>query len=136
LWSPVNGSRYFLIWGSTGVKLAKRQRRTLWGQAEFVDIHPDLEIAMRKSVINVELFGMPRVVAGTRSIKASGTYLGDVLQSAVEVAPTLRNYIIDDDGTWLNPAYTFVVDGQFTNDPNQAVSSESDVLLVARASGG
>ena len=91
---------------------------------------------MRQSVINVELFGMPRVVAGTRRIEATGTHLGDVLQSAVERAPVLRSYITDEGGDWLNPGYTFVVDGQFTNDPGQPVSPDSVVLLVARASGG
>jgi molybdopterin converting factor small subunit len=91
---------------------------------------------MQKSVINVELFGMPRIVAGTRRIEASGSALGDILQSAIERAPILRNHITDENGTWLNPGYTFVVDGQFTNDPDHVVSSESDVLLVARASGG
>lgn len=91
---------------------------------------------MRKSVISVELFGMPRVVAGTRRIETTGEYLADVLQSAVSEVPTLRGHIVDTDGTWLNPGYTFVVDGQFTSDPNLAVTAESDVLLVARASGG
>lgn len=90
----------------------------------------------RQEVITVELFGMPRVVAGTRSIQATGTYLGDVLQSAIERDPNLRNHITDENGTWLNPGYTFVVDGQFTNDPNTQVTPESDILLVARASGG
>ncbi len=91
---------------------------------------------MRQPVINVELFGTPRVVAGTRRIEATGSHLGDILQSAVERAPTLRTHITDEQGTWLNPGYTFVVDGQFTNDPDTQVTAESDILLVARASGG
>jgi hypothetical protein len=91
---------------------------------------------MRKLTVNLELFGIPRVIAGTNRIETGGGDLGTVLLDAVRAAPSLRSHVLDSDGTWLNAGYTFVVDGQFTNDPRQVVSPESDVLLVARASGG
>lgn len=97
---------------------------------------PGLEKQMRQSVINIELFGMPRIVAGTRRIATTGYDLSEILQGAVAEVPTLREHIVDADGYWLNPGYTFVVDGQFSNDPHQQVSADSDILLVARASGG
>jgi hypothetical protein len=86
--------------------------------------------------INIELFGTPRVVAGTRRIEVSGEDLGSLFQSACDAAPVLRDHIVNSEGTWLNAGYTFVVDGQFTNDPSQTVDPESDILLVSRASGG
>lgn len=91
---------------------------------------------MRKVIVNLELFGMPRVVAGTNRITTSATHLGDVLSQAIKEAPDLREHVLDTTGTWLNAGYTFVVDGQFTNDPSQPVNGDSDVLLVSRASGG
>ena len=91
---------------------------------------------MPSTRISIELFGMPRIVAGAPRIETSGADLADLLQQAIAEAPALRDHIVNADGTWLNPGYTFVVDGQFTNDPGQPVSPDSDVLLVARASGG
>jgi hypothetical protein len=91
---------------------------------------------MRKSIISIELFGMPRIVAGTRRIETTGDDLAGILERAIAEAPSLREHIVDADGTWLNPGYTFVVDGHFTNDPAQIVTPESDILLVSRASGG
>ncbi|MEX2426221.1 MAG: hypothetical protein WD401_05585 [Thermomicrobiaceae bacterium] len=91
---------------------------------------------MRKSLISVELFGMPRVVAGTRRIETTGSVLAEIFEQTITEAPSLRDHIVDAEGTWLNPGYTFVVDGKFTNDPTQSVTPDSDVLLVSRASGG
>jgi hypothetical protein len=91
---------------------------------------------MRNGKINLELFGMPRVAAGKNRIETRGADLRAVLREAVSKAPDLGSCVLDSDGAWLNPGYTFVVDGHFTNDPTHVVSPDSDVLLVARASGG
>jgi hypothetical protein len=91
---------------------------------------------MYRPRIRIELFGTPRIVAGTRRIEATGDDLGTLVQNACEAVPSLRDHIVNSDGTWLNAGYTFVVDGQFTNDPYQSVDPDSDVLLVSRASGG
>ncbi len=86
--------------------------------------------------VRLELFGLPRLVAGTGAIEASGPDLANALASAVAQYPELANDILSADGTWLNAGYTFVVDGQFVNDPSHPVSADSQILLVSRASGG
>ncbi len=91
---------------------------------------------MYKPRIKIELFGTPRMVAGTRQIEATGEDLGTLFQNACNKVPSLRDHIVNPEGTWLNAGYTFVVDGQFTNDPTHYVDPESDVLLVSRASDG
>lgn len=90
----------------------------------------------RTAAITVELFGMPRVLAGTAQATATGTSLRAVLQSLVGAYPALGDHVLDRDGDWLNTGYTFVVDGRFTDDPDVPIAAASEVLLVSRASGG
>jgi hypothetical protein len=87
-------------------------------------------------LVEVELFGMPRVVAGRSLALASGVDLRGILTDLVDQIPDLGPHILDSEQQWLNAGYTFVVDGSFTNDPSLAVGTNSQVLLVSRASGG
>lgn len=84
----------------------------------------------------VELFGMPRVIAGTDRVVTAGDSLRGVLGSLVASNPALGDHVLRADRDWLNAGYTFVVDGRFVDDPDTPVSAESEVLLVSRASGG
>lgn len=84
----------------------------------------------------VELFGMPRVIAGVAQIPAEGETLRVVLTSLVDSLPALGDHVLRSDGGWLNAGYTFVVDGRFVDDPETPVTAGSEILLVSRASGG
>jgi molybdopterin converting factor small subunit len=86
--------------------------------------------------VEIELFGMPRVVAGTRMIKVSARTIGDALEALIESAPALRSHIANAEDDGLNAGYTFVVDGSFTSNLDFSISPESEILLVSRASGG
>jgi molybdopterin converting factor small subunit len=86
--------------------------------------------------VQIELFGMPRVVAGQSVVAIQATTVGMVLEKLIEQFPALEAQILNADKTRLNAGYTFVVDGTFTSDPSCFVSPESEVLLVSRASGG
>lgn len=92
--------------------------------------------ATGNETITVELFGMPRVLAGTDRAAASGDTLRDVLQHLVQANPALGEHLLRAEGDWLNAGYTFVVDGRFTDDQEISVGPESEILLVSRASGG
>jgi molybdopterin converting factor small subunit len=105
-------------------------QRTLVKSKEYAsDYHQD-------QTIRLELFGMPRVIAGSSVVEVSAHDLTEVLQSVTARFPDLRRHILNAEENWLNPGYTFVVNGHFTNDPSLTVNPDSDILLVSRASGG
>jgi hypothetical protein len=91
---------------------------------------------MSDSTVTLELFGMPRVVAGTDRLTVQGNRLQPILMDAISRHPALGAHVLNADGTWINNGYTFVVDGAFTNDPDYKVGSASMIMLVSRASGG
>ena len=86
--------------------------------------------------ITLELFGMPRVIAGTDRAEVSGASLREILDQAVTRYPGLASHLLDAETGWLNGGYTFVVNGAFTSDPEHPVPPNSDVFLVSKASGG
>jgi molybdopterin converting factor small subunit len=86
--------------------------------------------------VRIELFGMPRVVAGMSAITLKAGTIGTALDALTDQVPALESQILNADGTRLNAGYTFVVDGAFTSDPDYPISPESEILLVSRASGG
>ena len=86
--------------------------------------------------VTLELFGMPRIVAGTDRVAVSGATLSAILAETVDQHPALAEHLLRSDGQWINNGYTLVVDGTFTSDPEFPVSPASEVFLVSRASGG
>jgi molybdopterin converting factor small subunit len=91
---------------------------------------------MVQALVTVEFFGMPRVIAGTDRATVDADTLGQVLRQTLQQYPPLAEHVLNRETGWLNGGYTFVVDGRFTSDPMTSVYPESEVLLVARASGG
>jgi molybdopterin converting factor small subunit len=91
---------------------------------------------MRESTVRLELFGMPRVIAGTDHAKVTGTSLREILDQAIAQYPALAQHLLRDDTGWLNGGYTFVVNGAFTSDPEYPVPPNASVFLVSKASGG
>lgn len=86
--------------------------------------------------VTLELFGMPRVIAGTDHAKVSGADLREILDQAIVRYPALAGHLVREDTGWLNGGYTFVVNGTFTSDPEHPVTPGAEVFLVSKASGG
>ena len=86
--------------------------------------------------VEVELFGVPRLVAGRRSLRVGGRTLGEVAAALGAVCPALVGRVIDGESGWLLGGYTFVVDERFTLDRERGVAPGAAVLLVSSAAGG
>lgn len=86
--------------------------------------------------IEVELFGVPRLVVGQRRLRVSGDSLGAVVAALGEAFPALLGRVIDVESGWLLNGYTFVVDERFTTDQGCRLEPGTSVLLVSSVAGG
>ena len=86
--------------------------------------------------VEVELFGVPRLLVGRRSLRVRGRTTGEVVRALGEVAPSLVGPVIHPDTRWLVDAYTLVIDEEFSRDPRRALREASSVLLVSSVAGG
>jgi len=86
--------------------------------------------------ITVELFGVPRLLMGARSITANGATLADLAADLVRRSPALAGRVLDAGTGWPLDGYSFVVDEQVTRDRNLPLKTGTSVLLVASAAGG
>ena len=86
--------------------------------------------------VTVELFGVPRLLAGARSVAAAGATLAGLAADLVQRSPALAGRVLDAGTGWPLDGYSFVVDEQFTRDPDLPLQSGTSVLLVASAAGG
>ncbi len=98
--------------------------------------HPSPCAPVSPSPLTVELFGVPRLLVGARSITASGTTLADLAADLVRQSPALAGRVLDAATGWPLDGYSFVVDEQFTRDRNLPLHAGTSVLLVASAAGG
>ena len=97
---------------------------------------PDALLPASGPTHEVELFGVPRLLAGRASIPVTGVTLVEIAADLALCAPQLAGPVIQPDTGWLLPGYSFVVDERFTRDPLQPVSTGASILLVASAAGG
>jgi molybdopterin converting factor small subunit len=86
--------------------------------------------------ITVELFGVPRLLMGARSLTANGATLADLAADLVRRSPALAGRVLDTCTGWPLDGYSFVVDEQFTRDRGLPLHAGTAVLLVASAAGG
>ena len=86
--------------------------------------------------ITVELFGVPRLLEGARSIMAAGETLADLAADLARRCPALAGRVLDASTGWPLDGYSFVVDEQFTRDRDLPMHAGTSVLLVASAAGG
>ncbi|MFL5761258.1 MAG: MoaD/ThiS family protein [Thermomicrobiales bacterium] len=86
--------------------------------------------------MEIELFGVPRVVTGQRAVWVAAKTLADAAKALALAFPELQGTVVDLDGFWLLKGYTFVVDNQFTRDPHTPISPDKAVLLVSSVAGG
>ena len=84
----------------------------------------------------VELFGVPRLLAGRGRITVCGTTLQEIAANLAQCAPQLAGSVLQAETGWLITGYSFVVDERFTRDPLQPVTAGASILLVASAAGG
>src|SRR4051794_11115202 len=85
--------------------------------------------------IPVELFGVPRLVAGSRAVDAAGNTLAELASDLLCRRPDLAGRVLDPYTGWPLDGYSFVVDEQFTRDQTQPLRPGTSVLLVASAAG-
>ena len=86
--------------------------------------------------VTVELFGVPRLLTGARSITANGATLADLAADLVRRSPVLAGRVLDSCTGWPLDGYSFVVNEQFTRDRDLPLQAGTSVLLVASAAGG
>ena len=86
--------------------------------------------------VTIELFGVPQLLTGTRSVTANGATLADLAVDLVCRNPALAGRVLDASTGWPLDGYSFVVDEQFTRDRNLPLNIGTSVLLVASAAGG
>jgi molybdopterin converting factor small subunit len=84
----------------------------------------------------VELFGVPRLLAGSRAVAASGATLGELATDLVRRQPVFAGRVLDPGTGWPLDGYSFVVDEQFTRERETPLREETTVILVASAAGG
>ncbi len=86
--------------------------------------------------LSVELFGVPRLLAGRRTIAARGATLRELAADLARACPPLAGRVLDAGSGWVLDGYSFVVDERFTRDPACPLRPGASVLLVASAAGG
>jgi hypothetical protein len=97
---------------------------------------PATSIYRKDDSIEVELFGVPRLITGQRSVRVTAQTLGEVAQELGRVYPALLGKVIDRSDWWLLNGYTFVVGDTFTRDRETAIGRDVAVLLVSSVAGG
>ncbi len=86
--------------------------------------------------LRVELFGVPRLLAGERSVVAAGATLGDLAADLARRNPALAGRVLDAGSGWPLDGYSFVVAERFTRERSHPLHEGTSVLLVASAAGG
>jgi hypothetical protein len=86
--------------------------------------------------IEVELFGVPRLLARREAVATSGASLAELGRSLLCACPALAGSVLDPVSGWPLDGYTFVVDERFTRDPHLGLTADSTVLLVSSVAGG
>jgi molybdopterin converting factor small subunit len=93
-----------------------------------------------EAAITVELFGVARLVAGTRAVTLpapSCSTLADVVQALAAQLPALVGPVIAPDRRSLTPGYILNLNGRdFVPDLAREVQAGDAVLLIAAAAGG
>ena len=86
-------------------------------------------------MITIELFGVPRLRAGTRSLRLDAQTLRAALDGLGHALPVLDGTVICEGR--LHPAYRVCLNGdRFVSDPETALADGDVVLLLAADVGG
>ena len=101
----------------------------------MVQVEPG-PVATSPPVVEVELFGVPRLLAGASALRVAGDTLGAAARELGVCCPALLDRVIDRETGWLLDGYTFVLDERFTRDAGRPLTPASSVLLVSSVAGG
>ncbi len=106
--------------------------------ASIVDHLPRHDPATQETVshLPVELFGVPRLLAGKRAVMASGATLAELAADLVRRQPELAGCVLDAATGWPLAGYCFVVDERFTREQMMPIDANSTVILVSSTAGG
>ena len=86
-------------------------------------------------MITIELFGVPRLRAGTRSVKLDAATLRVALDALGHALPVLDGTVLREGR--LHPAYRVCLNGdRFVSDPETALADGDVLLLLAADVGG
>ena len=95
-----------------------------------------IEVDAGTAAIEVELFGVPRLLAGQRSLRVAGYTLGELAGALALACPALVGPVLDETSGWIRDGYIFVAGDRFTRDPASTISPGTTVLLVSSVAGG
>ena len=86
-------------------------------------------------MIAIELYGVPRLRAGTALVRVEASDVGSALRGLTATCPNLAGSVILDDR--VHPAYKLSLNGdQFLTDPRQELVDGDVLLLLAADVGG
>jgi sulfur-carrier protein len=86
-------------------------------------------------MITIELFGVPRLRAGTRSVQIEGATVATALRGLGRLCPALDGRVIE--GERLLPSYRLSLNGErFVSDPATPLADGDVLLLLAADVGG
>ena len=86
-------------------------------------------------MISVELFGVPRLRAGTARVTLEAATVGDALTSLGEMCHALRASVLD--GRGVSPAYRLSLNGdRFIHDPETPLNDGDCLILLSADVGG
>jgi molybdopterin converting factor small subunit len=100
------------------------------GRDEIGDVHG-------ASMIQVELYGVPRLRAGTARMTVEGGCVGEALEALARDCPALAGSVIESDGSGIGAGYRLSLNGdRFVTDPATPLSDGDTLLLLAADVGG
>lgn len=85
--------------------------------------------------VRIELYGVPRLVAGKTAVDVRASCLGDALAALASACPDLTPSVVDAGA--LSPAYVIAINGtQFDDDPAARLQDGDVVVLLSAQAGG
>ena len=91
------------------------------------------------ATIQIELYGVPRLRAGTARLEVVGDTVGDALAALARECPALAGNVLESERGWarVHPAYRLSLNGdQFVSDPATPLTDGDTLLLLAADVGG
>ncbi|HEV3168514.1 MAG TPA: MoaD/ThiS family protein [Isosphaeraceae bacterium] len=85
--------------------------------------------------VTIELFGVPRLRAGTGCVTITAQTVGEALRGLGKACPALEGSVLE--GGSIHPAYKLSLNGdRFVTDPGTALADGDALLLMAADVGG
>jgi molybdopterin converting factor small subunit len=101
---------------------------------------PNADRANRaRASIGCELYGVPRLRAGTARVEVAGNTLGEALADLLRQCPALSGGILETEEGFgrVHPAYRLSLNGdRFVSNPSTPLADGDTLLLIAADVGG